>query len=354
MKLLIYGGCHAEILKRIILRYGEGIKNVSIVTNFKIIAKKSPFPLNRLDGVDLVIFNPIHRDDEYNTRNLERELESRSIRYIKYPWLQWSGYWPNARRRYWGTDSEWGMPLLDALANSSKDFEEFSRKAHDPEAFQLIAESALQATSNRLIQGEVADEVHVKISDFILNNYRKKRLFLTPDHPSIHLYRHVVLKLAKLGGFSIDPSFLSSAIEPQPRAMTPILPGVARALGLKFDASDWRQEQFLPGSDYKLTEYLASCFPTADVFLAVAQAPTRIEVVTPARPDGHPLQIPVDPGRRLMIQRTSAKDPTHTRVKVLGEHGLTEFNGRPVKINPDHWIFHRATFDAPENPQAIG
>jgi len=81
---------------------------------------------------------------------------------------------------------------------------------------------------------EKACGVDITISKFVSDNYRSKRLFLTPDHPSVHVYKYVAKEIANRIGVELDKSFFASETELQPELKIPIMPQVSEQLGLEF------------------------------------------------------------------------------------------------------------------------
>lgn len=102
MKILIYGGCHATALKRILDKYSLSEVSVDTLINYQIIATKAVFPYENLKNYDLVLFNPILNRGEYNSTRIEERCKQYGTPYLKYPWLQWGGYWPEPKKRNWG------------------------------------------------------------------------------------------------------------------------------------------------------------------------------------------------------------------------------------------------------------
>jgi Polysaccharide biosynthesis enzyme WcbI len=287
MKLLIYGGCHASAIKRILDKYALGDVLVDTLVNFRLIASKEPFPYDRLGQYDFVLFNPILNRAEYNTTLVEDYCRAKGIRYFKYPWLQWGGYWPLPKKRTWGSNGEWGlfhqreqaekhMQLLNT-SSTQHQFDAYYESMFQGAHYRSLMEQEVEKTTRQLQSREREGGVDFKISDHIVENFQKKQLFLTPDHPTTELYKFVVPHIANALGIQLDPSFESSKVEVQEGIRTPILPGVAEALGLEFHAADWGNDEFLGDGYYSLRDYARTTFPGFQICLATARNATRIK-----------------------------------------------------------------------------
>ncbi|WP_085318103.1 WcbI family polysaccharide biosynthesis putative acetyltransferase [Derxia lacustris] len=338
MKVLIYGGCHAGALKRIFDRYALGEHRFDTLTNYQLIAAKTPFPYERLAHYDLVVFNPILNKEDWNTVHLEDACRRIGRPFIKYPWLQWAGYWPTPRRRTWGRFAEWGLSSvlgLTGMLESASDpaaFERFYGALFEPRHFAAAMPQMMELTTEQLRKREQECAVDVSISDFILANYRRSQLFLTPDHPSNALYAHVVRELARLAGLTLDPAYGSQAIEVQEGVRTPILPGVAEAIGLEFSSSDWAHHEFLGRTHYTLREWALSSFPAGGVTLGVAKANTHIRAL-----DNEDDSVGiVRNGRVLAVGLPDVDIPQHWAGRLLGADNA---GFRRARFFRAHWDF---------------
>lgn len=287
MKVLIYGGCHASALKRIFDKYAVSEVHSDALTNFQLIASGTPFPYERLKEYDAILFNPILNRAEYNTTFVEEYCNHNGIRFYRYPWLQWGGYWPTPKRRTWGARNEWGLFYMHELANRYREqrffsveegsFDEYYESLFLTETFAPVMDAEVEATTRQLQMREREGRVDFEISGFILDNFRERQLFMTPDHPATELYKFVVEKIVDALGIRIDPSFYSSKVEVQEGIRTPIPPGVANVLGLKFGASDWGNNEFLGDAYYSLRDYARTIFHAEEMRLATAMHNTRVK-----------------------------------------------------------------------------
>jgi Polysaccharide biosynthesis enzyme WcbI len=346
MKLLIYGGCHASAIKFILDKYSLCDVVVDTLVNYRLISTREPFPFDRLLQYDFVLFNPILNRAEYNTTLVEDHCRAKGIRFFKYPWLQWGGYWPLPKKRTWGSNAEWALfhqreqaekfaQKFSALG-AQQQFEAYYESLFEGAQYQSLMEQEVEKTTRQLQSREKEEGVDIKISDYILENYREKQLFLTPDHPTVELYKFVVPHIASALGISLDPSFASSRVEIQEGIRTPILPGVADALGLAFHAADWGNDEFLGDCYYSLRDYARTTFPGLPIRLATACNTTRIKSAD--SDDATPFNVK----KKLLIQLR--QEPTlrdHLMVDVLGPLPLRRT--RALLYKP-HWQLDAPSF----------
>ncbi|WP_182913792.1 hypothetical protein [Sphingobium terrigena] len=212
------------MLKNTFESFSLGDHNFDCLINFDLIRKNKPFPWAKARKYDAIVFSPIQHAD-YRTELLKEFCEKHGIKYISYPWMQWNGYFPEAKKGEFLGGVSWMYPVLyDKKKNNFKNKYFIENLRH----------------SDKLIQDfEIKHEVDIRISNFIENNFRNKRLFLTPDHPTAFMYRYLVNEVADKLSINMDMSYWLSAYEPQGGIKLPIRPGVAEALDLDFVDADF-------------------------------------------------------------------------------------------------------------------
>lgn len=275
MKILFYGGCHAAAMRRIVDQYAVNVQKAEHLTNFVLIRENRPFPYEQLKNFDLVIFNPILNKHDHNTSHLEEYCRDQGIRTLKYPWLQWEGYYPTIRKIGPSWYSGWWMTGLDEIADEAPDFQDFAGQVFEGTALHDQALQNLERTSGFLARLEATTDV--KILGHVMDRFRDTRLFLTPDHASSELYKYILREIARLSGLRLDPAFWHSGQEIQAGIQIPVLPSVARALDLRFaGAGDFQNSLVLGSSTLSLTEYLKLHYYRRQVCFAVATGNTRL------------------------------------------------------------------------------
>lgn len=248
MRVLFYGGCHAQVLHQMFDAFAVGEHEYRHLINFALIASGEPFPYDTLPRFDWVVFSPIMHQPGYNTADLPERCRNLGVRTASYPWLQWNGYFPGVAKGVSPlAGDEWFYPRLSEQARRATSLPAFEDQVYD--GFRAAAagepdsagwaSDALAETSGRLAQHERQSAVDLPVSQFIEAAWRQVRLFLTPDHPSIALYRVVAAAVADHLGIPLDRSLAYTAWEPQAAPQTPILPAVHHHLGLRFRGGDY-------------------------------------------------------------------------------------------------------------------
>ena len=243
MKLLIYGGCHALIIKRLIDELGPpGRHTVDVLINFELVARGLPFPYEILPNYDVVLYSPVENKGEYNTCHLDDACVEAGVPPIRFPWLEWHGHAPGADKDgFWGHHG-WYFPGLIDLARRHSDLDAFVREARETFPSDETIREVFAYSTRRLVDQETRIGCEVRISDFILDRFCEQRMFHIPDHPTLTLYRHVLCQLERLLGERLIASWPADLPEPQPEEITPILPRVAAVTGLAPALTDetWR------------------------------------------------------------------------------------------------------------------
>jgi hypothetical protein len=337
VRVLFYGGCHAEALRRLFARYVRGLEDVRALTNYRLIRGGHPVPYDAMRGFDWVIFSPILNKEQYNTSHLEADLGAHGVRLLRFPWLQWNGYFPGLDQKGPPWLSGWWYSALETLAAESPTFEHFAEQVFDGTALGEAALRELETTTSWLRRLEAGTDVPV--SGYVLDNFRRERLFLTPNHPSTALYRHVVLQIAAALGLQVDPSIHHTRLEAQEGLQVPILPSVARALDLRFQAGDFEHKYALGGEILPLSAFLRLHYSKADIRVAEARTNTRIgrDLGTA---EGEALTV--KRGERLLLRAVpEANVPRYRGYEVLAvisaRQKIAALRGQVVRIFHPHW-----------------
>ncbi|GJE61746.1 WcbI family polysaccharide biosynthesis putative acetyltransferase [Methylobacterium trifolii] len=356
MRLLVYGGCHALIIKRLIDELGpQGRHEVDLLINFQVVASGKPFPYERLRDYDAVIYSPIQNKGDYNTVFLDAACAEAGVSTIRFPWLEWHGHAPGADKgRFWGHHG-WYFPDLIDLSRQFWDLDAFSRHARAEFPSEDGIRQVFAYSTRKLIAQEEHFDCEVRVSDFILDGFRDRRMFLIPDHPTLLLYRHVVEAIERLVGTRLVASWPTDLPELQPEERTPILPRVAAETGLTFSDGSWRSET-QPLAAMDLDAFLALHFhagrranqladETAAPVLATATRSTWAGSVRRGPDVPGPAFVPIFT-QVMMHRQPPAEGGTHFIGEVLTmltEHPALEaaqrcLNGR-YQFRNDDWVF---------------
>ncbi|WP_331327169.1 WcbI family polysaccharide biosynthesis putative acetyltransferase [Methylobacterium fujisawaense] len=356
MRLLIYGGCHALILKRLIDELGPAhLHQVDLLINFQLVASGEQFPYERLKDYDVIIYSPIQNKGIYNTTFLDEACAAANVQAIRFPWLEWHGYATGAdKAQFWGHHS-WYYPDLIAIGRQFDNLQSYIAHVRDAFPPRDYVTQAMAFTTRRLVEQELAFECQVRVSTFINDNFRERRLFLIPDHPTNVLYKNVVDQIEDLLDTRLIESWPSDLPELQPEERTPILPRIVAETGLSFSDSTWRSA-IQPLGSMDLNAFLTLHFQAghcaddraegaAGVVLATANRQTWASPVEPAVGRPGPAAVSIF-DQVLMRRRPSAAGDTHFIGEVLAtlsEYGAPQAAqrrlGGPYRFRTDDWSF---------------
>lgn len=215
-------------------------------------------------------------------------------------------------------------------------FDRYYESLFERSSFDSIMAGEIEKTTHQLVQREAEGGVDFKISPYIADNFDKKQLFLTPDHPSTELYKHAVRIIAEAINIRIDPSFYGSNIEIQEGIRTPILPGVAAALNLNFSAADWCNNEFLGDSSYSLREFARTTFPGTPIFLASTKNNTRLKEADSSD------TTTIGPNKKLLVSLDENDAPKdHIKARIFGP---APYRRTTALLYKPHWTFSRPDF----------
>lgn len=328
-KVLLYGGCHALVLRDLLTTYFGDRVAATLLVNFELIRKGAPFPYEELRGYDIVVYSPIENKGEYNTDHLVEACRATGVEAICFPWLEWHGYCPGATKGEFKNRFQWRYPALIEAASAFASFEAFVDWAIEAFPDDATIEAAFVASTAMLRSAEDRHDMPIRVSGFILEHHRQSRLFLISDHPSLSLYLHVLRQLLALIGIVDDGLVCErtarSAQEPQWRWRTPILPRVARRLALRFADMDWIDDEIVPGRTLDLRSYLLLYYHRGSVILGpIGDAETSLRSA-----DGS--ERTVEPSIRLVADRLRdcTAPPRH------GYRLLEELSGGAVPLERD-------------------
>lgn len=297
MKVLFYGGCHAEVLCDIFNKYCTTDFTGALITNYRLIERGEAFPYESLPDYDAVLFSPILNKGDYNTAHLREACAARQLKTICYPWLQWNGYYPGLRKY---AEQGWAYELLAERAKAFSDFEAYKAWVmQDP-----FTEAEILAMSEqsllRLREVETSEGISLRLSDLVEAHATSQRLFLTPDHPTLFVYKRLARDIARQLGVALADEFYDSVRELHPDQFVPILPAVERALGLGFKARFAQFPALFKDKRYDFDEWLRTLyFAAPDRSVYVAGAPQAV------RPRGAPPRH-LDAGEMIILQSDAA------------------------------------------------
>ena len=343
MRILLYGGCHAQVIRDYLQAVLPGKVDCTLLVNFELIRTATPFPYADLSGYDVVIFSPIENKAEYNTEHLVAACKSAGVQAICFPWLEWHGYCPGATKGVFKDRFQWHYPDLIAKAAAfDGTFDAFCDEVTATFPHDDMIDACLESSTAHLRGSEQRHEMAVTASDFILDHFQTTRLFLISDHPSRLCYQHVFAQILPLIG--IDPRDIPIHLasipqgEPQWRWRTPILPKVARRLGLAFDDAIWFDDEVVPARQLDLRTYLALYFFPDSVILG----PKHDAPIFVRNADGdHPEGETIGAATRLFASRLRSADGTareeYRLLRALSDETVPIVSHQRFEIDPDQW-----------------
>lgn len=234
MKVLIYGGCHAVALRQLFEFNATGTHQFSSLQNFELINSGTPFPYAQLPDYDAVVFSPVRNKGEWNTDILQQRCEAAGVRTVSFPWLQWNGYFPDV------TDAGqaphlWAYQYFRHLAQTGHGLAELRAAALAPETLNPLG--YLDYAFSALAEHE--DDLDITTGVFIRENFRARRLFWTPNHPTLAFYAFVQGEIARRLDIALSGAMPDRELH---RDEFAIMPGVAQALQLQFEGAGYRLE----------------------------------------------------------------------------------------------------------------
>lgn len=329
MNFLIYGGCHSEVIRRALEKYSIGNNVFHKIVNYSLIESGKPFPYETLSSYDFVVFNPIHNKGDWNTSFLEDYCRVNGIKTIKYPWLQWGGYWPYAAQRRWGSAKEWSIPLLNKDSERFSSSSDFYESVFHESKVSDAASSWLDRTTQFLRDAEKRGSVDISIVDWIYDNHKKVRLFQTPDHPCTELYKRVIENIAEIAGINMDKEFYHISSQLQPGVMTPILPNIKDKLNLEFTGCEWRHDEIWGDAELSLRDFVESHHEKTSLVMAKAISKTVRKST-----DGKRSIVQI--GKKYLLQRTLDKSvPYHDTCQLRSVDGYVE----EALLYKSHWKY---------------
>lgn len=332
-KVLLYGGCHAVVLRDLLHAIFADRIAATVLVNFELIRSAQPFPYDRLKDFDAVFFSPIENKGEYNTVHLVEACRAIHVDAFCFPWLEWHGYCPGASKAIFKNRFQWRYGGLAEAAASFDDFETFVEWAIAAYPDDATIDAVFARSTAMQRDAERRHDMQVRISDFVLEHHRYSRLFLISDHPSLALYSHVLhqmLHLLDIDGAAACTRLARDGVEPQWQWRTPIFPRVAERLDLRFSDTRWIDEDIVPGRSVDLRSYLTLYFYPESVILG----PIGSAEIAPLAPVG--IARSVEPGTRLVADRL----PDHVRSirhepSRDGYRLLEVLSGEPMPLERD-------------------
>jgi hypothetical protein len=226
-KVFFYGNCQVASINTI-LSVNKELKQ-SLLPCWQDFTKEEF--LNLIKNSDVIITQPIkknYREKDYVHTEFILENSNRDTKIIIVPSLYFNFYYFDLTYKFFKEESD-RKPLKDPsdyhyhsiikYYNNNEKIESVFENCIDnenlksKEELESIADQSIKELISREIEmlkyKDIRDCSIITISNFIKKNYKKKLLFYSMNHPSKHVFRHIVDKIKKIlnidANHKIDP-----------------------------------------------------------------------------------------------------------------------------------------------------
>lgn len=274
----LYGNCQMSIIAKMLL------SNKAFSDTYYLVLSN---PIHRLDdearkyGIDssflrelsLFIYQYVKTSNKYSkllsTEYLKSKL-SEKCKQICIPNMFFSGYFPQYQEMYQSplndvqTFSNGLIPYGDrkleesaySLYNDEISFSDIIKQLYTPDLYEKVeVDNNFMSSLNELEEREKICDI--KISDYVIENYQKERLFYTVNHPTNSLVKKMTERILSHLGF--DETIVSGGIvEGLDEIEQMIYPSVKLLLNLKFDVETNALHKKYCDKKLSLKEYTAT------------------------------------------------------------------------------------------------
>lgn len=272
---LVYGNCQNMSINTLIASSKELMKKYMVIDMLPVQDIKeertSGFSVDFIKSIDLLIYQNVSENNKFSpklaTTHILKNINENS-KTICIPNVYFSGYFPQAcgnpynpfLKEYNNTPFPYGdiniQEMQDEYSAREIAYKIGAKDFYSKEYVEKNANDSLQELINR---EQICD---VKISDYILDNYKKEMLFFTTNHPSNKVLKELVKRVFNLCDEIVDDIDESKAWENNGREIF-IYPSVFQGLGLEFDKDKfcwWNVIKKEPSDIYEYVEdYLKYC-----------------------------------------------------------------------------------------------
>lgn len=230
-KCVIYANCFGQVIKRLLENHPEfsAEYEITLYTNYEMIKSRDILPL---EGCELIIHQPLKEEYGILSTKYIKDHKPDGCISILVPQLFNTGFIPTCQKE-----------------GNNSFYHDIDNYPPTPKRLQINYKWSLDFLKKR------EAECDIKVFDFIVENYRKHRLFLTPHHATTYLYEYVLNCI--LNKLSYSPVNLDIAVQQHCYTAHPLINGikypihskVAETLGL-----EWVSESIIDDNFY-INEY---------------------------------------------------------------------------------------------------
>ncbi|MDD2741865.1 MAG: WcbI family polysaccharide biosynthesis putative acetyltransferase [Rhodocyclaceae bacterium] len=266
-KLFIYATCQGATMSRL-LKQSEKFCNdyqVEYFQNYSAPGQVScDIADNYLAECSILLYHPINSSCGFSTDSLLTKLPDYAISHVL-PYVTFSSYWPEfgkvancplgkTKDRPYGL-MPYRIQFVDEMISNGIPKEKILDEVMSlgETYFLPLVEKSLRSDISYL---ERLDSVSgpMKISEYIVNNYKDRQLFYIFNHPKSEIYGHMANQLLNSLGYpSLSSDIIGGFASHQEQTM-PIHPVVAELLDLKFCGKNHKYRYL--GEDYSYAEFI--------------------------------------------------------------------------------------------------
>jgi hypothetical protein len=251
--IVIFSNCAGEILKYMFETHNFTKDKFSIhyIVNYENLDKKlNTDHINLLNKCDIFIYQPFNRDysdSEYDVTNLTKHLRPCTIM-LKVNYYRFKGFWYDSEYKPYNKYNNYQFLNRDTygIHNSFINFHGNKNDIIDKINNIWIEKNELVSYFDNELEKfkKIDDNSDVNMFDYFINNYKIKRLFHDPFHPTnlffYEIFRQIIVKLLDNELKYEDNDFIASLdCTEMTHWALPILPIVRTHLELELPDTIW-------------------------------------------------------------------------------------------------------------------
>lgn len=265
---VVYGNCQSRFIAAI-LKNTDVINDAYNIVLFPGIHTmksevKTGFSKEYMQYISLFIYQNVTKENKFSplfaTDEQVLPLLGDNVTKCAVPYVYFTGYVPsffhNGRNVKINNIDQipYGDKQIATLIENGLSDEEIERKL---ESVELFSEAFLLDNVRKSIEELQAREekCNVKISDYILDNYRKKYLFYSPTHPTTECLIELVKRIYQYIGIE-KYSISNKGLPENDMFETYIYNSVKQKLGLEFECEKFRFNGYYDREKDKLLRYI--------------------------------------------------------------------------------------------------
>lgn len=228
LKCYIYCNCFGKVLQEYLYKIKEFTDIYDIKVYYIMDNPNKTVDLNYLKNTDLFIYQHMSKnafkeqDADFYCTDFIKKLLPYHCKKISIPSCYFDGYFidglsqDNLPKRLKVSKNEQGKLLCEYFPNycfNKKLFNMLSSKIDIDIILEKIQSdnfynkseiyNCINSSFNKFSEKEKSNNTDIPITEFLLENYKKKRLFNTTNHPSKYIYQYIIKELFKKLNFNI-------------------------------------------------------------------------------------------------------------------------------------------------------